>query len=691
MDSGLDSAAVAASLLQELQLRARSEAAAELAAVRSAAAAEIAAVREEAAAAAAAATESAAAAIAAVRAEAAAAIAAVHKASFFIKLDSVAASASEKSESDVSRRGAPEPTIVPAADLFTKFPAVEDSDVAAAWEAYRRSHKSFYVAGARFHEVLHVQPVISALIRHAGGSVTRLREFKGKAPDEIGRHEINPDHTLTSERDMLPNLFGAAIIGEDKLPCDIGRALSQTLKYGRRRIRVVTREADARGEPLHTISAMLFGSDGRHIIFAKMMSGAPEDGNFATAMPCPCEASEALPLLVDWDFKSTGWIPPAVAPAGFAALVRLVRAPLSSFDTNGIALMGITVTIGGGDASTFDLRLGNRIGSGGTSDVYDVIVSEAVQAAIIAELPTDSGAAPPFTTISDGDGSLSTVVKLARYSSAAVEKQFAREATVLQLLSSSFSDETAAGPLVPRLVFSGLRTGVVTALLHPSFPSVVAAADAAGNDSLLRHSGWPFLLLSPRGEPVGDYLLHALSDLSGGAGGGGAGGAAAVSDRLRIADTLTSDLLLALHAAHKHSLIHCDVRTKNVVVFNGHAVLCDWGLCADAKENVVGWGVAAYCDTESVTQASYSARPRLDLIAVAYFWVSVAFGGSSCEAPWAQTGDLSLEMIGRRDSWFRDHVALSEPLQRCVEYIAAAKKAGNTQLIPALYVWPWSM
>jgi hypothetical protein len=125
-------------------------------------------------------------------------------------------------------------------------------------------------------------------------------------------------------------------------------------------------------------------------------------------------------------------------------------------------------------------------------------------------------------------------------------------------------------------------------------------------------------------------------------------------------------------------------------VFHGHAVLCDWGLCANAFEDVIGRGVAAYCDTKFITQASYSARPCLDLIAVAYFWVSVAFGGLRCEAPWAVTGDTSLEMLHRRDSWFRDHVAFSEPLQRCVSYIALANKATNAtgSVSPSLYVWP---
>ena len=148
-------------LLQELQVRAdveRGEAAAKLEAVRSAAAAEIAAVRDEAAVAAQRAAEM----LAAAAAAAAAELAAAHKSTFFMKLDSIAASASEKSDSDVSRRRAPKPNEVRAEVLIARFPDVSGGDVAAAWRAYCLAHKSFFNAGERFQEVPHVQPVISA-------------------------------------------------------------------------------------------------------------------------------------------------------------------------------------------------------------------------------------------------------------------------------------------------------------------------------------------------------------------------------------------------------------------------------------------------------------------------------------------------------------------------------------------------
>ena len=664
---------------------AKAVAAVELAAVKAASAAELAAAQS---------------ASAEMLAESRRELAASHKNMFFVMLDGMSAAASERSSADVSRRGAPKPTLAHAKALLAVFPLIPDSVVAAAWEGYRRTHSTLHEAGKKFTEVSHVQPIISRLIRYAGGHEMLLHEFVGKVPDEISVDSIEPDHTLTAARDLLPNLLGAVVQIEDKLPGDLNRAVSQVLKYGRRRIRVVTREADIRGEPLDNISTFLCGTDGHEIVFAMMKSGAPYDNNFAGAVPCPCETTAPLPLLHGWDFADASWKPPIIPPAGFAALVRILRAPLSCFDQNGIALRAISVTITDHGSRTFDLPLGNRLGSGGTSDVYAVSITPELDAAIM-RTAARGGASTAPSSIKADPGAESVVVKLARFSSAAVDEQFGRESQVLRLLDAA--SDRMTGLLFPRLLLCGRRSGVGMCGAVQAGPveggaAAAPAADVSSSASQRKgHSAWPFLMISPQGETVESYVNRTLEDSR-----DASASAASVSSstpwllRLELADALTRDLLHVLHVAHTKRLIHCDLRPQNVVVFNGRAVLCDWGLCVDATSDVTGRGVPAYCDSHLFlgSQKTFAARPRVDLVAAAYFWVSVVFGGRRCEAPWVQRGDTTLEILAKRQAWFAAHASdrseTRESLRCCSMFLEASVGADNKKLHPALYSWPYS-
>lgn len=271
------------------------------------------------------------------------------------------------------------------------------------------------------------------------------------------------------------------------------------------------------------------------------------------------------------------------------------------------------------------LAFSDRLGCGGTSDVY----------ALRAEA---------------GSRFAGACAKVPRFATEAVGLQFRREAAALRALAP-LEEEGAA---VPRLLCEGER--------------MVAMA------ARVTRLPWPLLVIAPAGVPFCAYV-DSLVEGSGQEQGGAAADLASrvLLRRIAAADSAACSLLRTLRLAHARSLFHCDVRPANLVAELEPAtgalrrvLLVDWGLAAaSTEENVARRGVPAYAAAEVVRQGTCSARAQLDLVAVAYTWLSIAHGGASCVAPWVVTLEEPAEdTIERRAEWLREHVAEAAPVQR---------------------------
>jgi hypothetical protein len=574
---------------------------------------------------------------------------AAEKGVFVALLDGMAASGSKSSPADVSRRGAPAPEPAGEDAVLLGAPPADATSVSEAWARFLAAPPPPRDAAHRFSEVRSVQPVVANLALHAAGPASELRVWLGKpAGDDTAAAAMAPDQVWAHARDAEPSSIGALVIMEVKKPGKLAAAIAQAAKYTRRRVAALFHEADARGETGHAIFALAVATDGAQVALLRMSSGAPADGNFAGAVPCPSLVTAPLPLLSGWAEGSAPPAPPASAPGGFAALVRVLRAPLEALGPTA-PLQSLHATIGGAPK---DLVLSLRLGCGGTSDVY------AVAAAPGGPLTGECAKVPRFTT-------------------EAVDGQFRREAAALVALA----DVEGA----PRLIAEGERGG---------------AAEAHAP-----RCRWPILLIAPAGEPLSSYVCRAVARaraaVAGGAAEAGAPEAGAgahllsvARERRTLADGVARALLCVLKSAHELNYVHCDVRPANVVVVEppreGGArdaplrfILVDWGLCARAGENVAGRGVPAYAAAAVFAQGTCAAHARLDVEAVAHTWLAVAFGSDTCAAPWVTRAlEPAAETLGRRSEWLAERPRDAAP-------VAQLLSAGaRTTLPPDAYVWP---
>ena len=113
---------------------------------------------------------------------------------------------------------------------------------------------------------------------------------------------------------------------------------------------------------------------GSHLRLLRTRSGAPADGNFEGAQPCPIEWTPALPLLAEWDPRTPGASCPPAAPPAFSALLRLLLAP--PLLLNPLAAPHTEVEL---DCGQFQgtVQLQARLGCGGTCDAYRVVIAAA--------------------------------------------------------------------------------------------------------------------------------------------------------------------------------------------------------------------------------------------------------------------------------------------------------------------------
>lgn len=588
---------------------------------------------------------------------------AAEKGWFFALMMGMSSSASgdTASNTDATRRGAPEPIIVSEADFFRGFPDLAAADTQALWVAFGARHSATWKRPSRANldENRDIHPSIFALLLVVASAFLRVwgNVF---AEDDIDRAKIQPDFTATDVRDSSASTIGALIIIEVKLPGDLTRAVRQTCTYLRRRVYKTCCERDARGESCHSVFALGVATDGYDVVLVRVESGAPPPGaSYAGYSPCPTFATESLPLFRNcWvnSFRAPPAYGAAPPPAGFAALARLFTAPLALLGDGAalekldaaIRLLGPRAAGVGEYRGTLYFR--NRLGCGGSSDVYELAGNVAGGAA--------AGAAGPA-------GFGGCVAKVARIATASVAKSFEAERAALTTLHAT----AVASGLLPELVGWGGR-----------YPDSV----------------FPLLVMRPSGVPLALWVssrVRASSDTARNV------AAAAKAARRGCARDVALRVLGAVAAAHAAGIIHCDVRPSNVVVVNDVPMLVDWGSSRATGNESVSCGVAAYSSagvfqqvrpisfaehvssthsdiTETTSphlvllQKSYLARPAQDVAGVLYMWLCIAYE-AECMAPWLGARALSdddARMFEVRATWLEQR----GQRDRAIAAIAAA-------------------
>jgi hypothetical protein len=286
----------------------------------------------------------------------------------------------------------------------------------------------------------------------------------------------------------------------------------------------------------------------------------------------------------------------------------------------GLALESLRVALrdaaqgASGESHETMLMLGERIGCGGTSDVYELA------------------------------GGAGDVVKVSRVATAAVAASFVAERTALRAMDAA----AAAAELVPTCVSFGDRVADAAA----------AYATAA--------SPWPVIVLRPRGQPLASWVAERVAAAEASAGtSAGAVATAAAAARRAAADAIVPRLLAALTAAHLANWTHCDVRPANIVMSSGKgAVLIDWGIARLIGAHLENVGVADFCDARIWKRGGVTARPHHDALGALYTWLAVAFG-SDGTVPWV-AGDS-----GARARWVGARAQVDAAVARVARGIAA--------------------
>jgi len=373
---------------------------------------------------------------------------------------------------------------------------------------------------------------------------------------------------------------------------------------------------------------------GSHLRLLRTRSGAPADGNFEGAQPCPIEWTPALPLLAEWDPRTPGASCPPAAPPAFSALLRLLLAP--PLLLNPLAAPHTEVEL---DCGQFQgtVQLQARLGCGGTCDAYRVVIA----------------AAEPL------------VLKLPRCTTKAVAICMTDEANALRALADASAPPAAA----PRLVAEGVR--------------VLRSRPAVAHPARLP---WPALLLSPAGTPLSTALSAALAAES--------PGPLRRAARRRLADVVVAGILRGLHATHSAGLVHCDVRPNNVIIVpaaaadgEDSAMLVDYGLCRVAQKAWPTLGDCSFAATRTYAPGGCPAAGGLDLFSAALTWLALARdGGGSVAAPWGSHGDNVDKWLQAQADADAEAASALRSLLWHLRFLAAADA---TPAPSQYYQWPW--
>lgn len=543
------------------------------------------------------------------------------------------------SGSDMWRRGAPTPNTVSLDALLPGLSgAGGPAECAAAWAAGCSSARELPLPAPLpydLKETTHLHPLLNSLFRAATPLQLRLW-WERVAADDVPHAEAKPDFLVTRDRDAQPSLLGAVAIVEVKLPGAIQKAVSQACAYMRRRIFKLVSESDERGEDLSSIFTWGVATDGEEVVLLRMRSGAPlAPATFEHCTPCPVDSSPPL-MLLNWAWRERPQPPlgPSEPPPspGFVALAHLLSTSCSEARAWEAALSGMNVLLlevagkpcgggGGEEHRQLHLELPQRLGSGGSCDVYSVA---------------------PGSGIAELDGA---VLKFPRAATAHTIKALQQERTALGRLHKAGMEG-----LVPVCVAHGARA-------HSQWGTA-----------------WPLLLMRPQGTPVVQWLAGQLA-AAGGGGGGAAADAGGNSPRQRFATHVALRVALALRAAHALRIIHCDVRPSNIVVAGGEAVLVDWGLALGQGENAAGRGVEEFCDAEIFSCKVYAARPAQDALALLLTWLALACDRAG-GAPWLAREEAAAEKLDRGE-WLEARKAAGGAVQRVVDAIARLAAAAQ--------------
>ena len=505
---------------------------------------------------------------------------------FFKDMRSISSSSAVDTKSSQGEERLDAPTPSGFHDLLCAFPEVNtrDRNVKSAWAAFCEQHSECWrPPPAKLKENRDVHPSIARVL-DAVVPLNDLRVWHDKlAPDEIGSAQIRPDFTLTGRRDATPSTIGALLFVEVKLPGQLEDAATQTRTYLRRRVFKLTEEADNRGEALDGIFSYGVATDGARMVLIRVDSGAPPPGRtFKGASPCPVLVTEALPLLDNWNFRTPKRFSPSAVPKGFRALFRICSNPQVLGSTRALERLGVTLTFEGGAPVDETLELGERLGSGGTSDVYACDVDN-----------------------------VNYVLKVARIATAGVASGFSQEQSALRAMQHA-----GASGLVPVCIASGRR--------H--------ADGRTRNINTASVASWPVLLLSPPGVPLASWVDSKVVSAVASMGVIDATSAAAAA-RIECADAVVLRVLDTLKAARDEGLVHCDVRPSNIVVVGDAAMLVDWGVSCSRGARLKSRGVAAFADRRIFDRDGTVAQTSLDVTAALFTWLAIAFG-CGCDAPW---------------------------------------------------------
>ena len=373
---------------------------------------------------------------------------------------------------------------------------------------------------------------------------------------------------------------------------------------------------------------------GSHLRLLRTRSGAPADGNFEGAQPCPIEWTPPLPLLAEWDPRAPGASCPPEAPPAFSALLRLLLAPPPLL--NPLAAPHTAVELACGVLQGV-VQLEARLGCGGTCDAYRVVTA----------------AAEPL------------VLKLPRCATEAVALCVSGEANALRALAKAGAPRAA----VPWLVAEGVR--------------MLRSRRVATHPETLP---WPALLLSPAGTPLSTALNTALAVAS--------IGPSRRAARRRLADVAVAGILRGLHATHAAGRVHCDVRPNNVIIVPAaaaggvdSAMLVDYGLCRLAREAWPSLGDRSFAAARTYAPGGCPAAAGLDLFSAALTWLALARGGGgSVAAPWGSLGD-------KVDTWLQAQaqadVEAAPALRSLLWHLRFLAAADATPAPSHYYEWPW--
>ena len=565
------------------------------------------------------------------------------------------------SHADVAWRGAPVPVLRDAAAVLDGLPLPARDSASRAWAEFAHAHaREWAPPPPEGKELAEIRGVHASVSRLLAAVVARdaLRVWREgyEGGDDVPTAKVGPDFILTHVRDAGASTVGAAVAIEVKLPGCIDSAVAQLCAFLRRRVYKLCCERRARGEPIDDILALGAATDGCSVVLVRMLSGAPAPGAaFKGAKPCPSLATEPLGLLYGWDFRAVIDFSQFAPPAGVAALAHLcgsaaalgAGAPLTrlladvTWAADGPGSAGDVDSAGGGGAGLAERRvvpseltLGARLGSGGSSDAYELL------------------------ELSGGVAGGALVVKVARCLTAEVAAGVSAEERALTALRGA---ATRAG-IVPELVGAGsART-----------PDARVGAHGGG--------AWPVLVLRPRGMQLSAWVSERAA---------AAPRQARAAARRAAASAVVSRLLDAIAAAAAAGIVHCDVRPANIVVVGGAAMLVDWGCsCARGAEGR-GRGVAAFADSRVFspdTASSFAARPAQDVAGALLTWVAVACD-AGCSAPWlapraaAPTGggggsSTVADMLARREAWLAAAAERGDVPASLLAALASAAKTG---------------